>query len=122
MEDDYKTVCDICGQKTWYETEQPCKRTIFSGCPKCGSHENIDKPTQCTGTLRIIDTSDLDTRLDYYYQSHKRVEIEYASGETARGTIGKSTGWKPVYLLIKTIRSIGGEAITKNSFKFVNPV
>lgn len=122
MTDTYKTVCNKCGEKTWYETEQPCKMTIFSGCPTCGSHENIDNPRQCTGTLRVIDNSNLDPRLDNYYENKQRVEIEFTYGNKAKGTIGKSTGWKPVYLLIKTSRSMGGEAITTGSIKNIRKV
>lgn len=120
--DSYKTVCDKCFQKTYYKTEQPCKRTIFSGCPTCGSHENIDKPSICTGTLRVIDNSELDSRFDSYYQSKQRIEITYEDGEKARGTIGKSTGWKPCYLLIKTVRSLGGEALYTNGITNIRTV
>lgn len=122
MNNEYKTVCDTCYQKTWYETEQPCKQTIFKGCPTCGSHEKIDKPTQCKGTLRVIDYSDLDERLTPYYKSGERVKITYKDGSIARGTIGKSTGWKPIYLIIKTTRSLSGEGVLNNFIKNIQAV
>lgn len=40
----------------------------------------------------------------------KRVECDYF-GERIRFWVGKSTGWMPVHLRIKTSRSTGGEAL-----------
>jgi hypothetical protein len=110
MKNQYKTTCDKCYQPTWYETEQPCKRTISKGCPTCGSHENISKESRCTGTLRVIDYSGLDSRLWQFYEANQRVEITFEWGKE-RGYIGKSIGWKPCWLLIKKSNSSGGEAI-----------
>ncbi len=109
--EDYKTVCDSCYQKTWYETEQPCRRTLHKGCDTCGSHENISKEVKCTGTLRIIDTSELDSRLTPFYKSGERIEIEYKDGAKERFYVGRSRGWKPVYLEIKKRNSLGGETV-----------
>lgn len=108
MKDEYKTICDKCGIKTWYEKKQPCKATIFIGCPNCGSHENISTETKCTGTLRVIDNSELDPRLTSYYESGERVEITYKDGSKTRCYIAKSTGWKPCYLEIAKANSTGG--------------
>lgn len=108
---DYKTVCDHCGQPTWYETEQQCHRTLHKGCPTCGSHEYIDKAIPCPGTLRVIDRSDLNPRATPYYRTGERVEITYADGTKTRCFIGKSTGWKPIYLEIARVDSTGGGAL-----------
>lgn len=42
-----------------------------------------------------------------------RVEVETTYGEKRRFIVGKSTGWKPIHLEIKTRRSLGGEAAEK---------
>ena len=105
---EYKTICDTCNKKTWYETEQPCKMTNWKGCKECGSHENISKSVKCTGTLKPIDNSNLDPRLTPFYKSGERVEITYKDGTKERFYVGKSTGWKPTYLEIKKSNSYGG--------------
>jgi hypothetical protein len=71
-----------------------------------------------------MDYSELDSLFDEFYESGERVEIEWidgfedytgygcrTEGRKARGYIGKSTGWKPVYLLIQRTNSYGGPAI-----------
>jgi len=37
-----------------------------------------------------------------------RVEVTDAHGETRRFIVGRSTGWKPCHLEVKTRRSLGG--------------
>lgn len=44
---------------------------------------------------------------------HKRIECEL-DGEKVRFYVGKSTGWIPCHLLIKTSRSHGGMSISNN--------
>lgn len=39
----------------------------------------------------------------------KRIEVVTTYGETRRFWVGKSTGWKPIHLEVKTSRSVGGE-------------
>jgi hypothetical protein len=39
-----------------------------------------------------------------------RVEVVTDYGETRRFWVGKSTGWQPCHLEVKTTRSMGGEA------------
>lgn len=41
----------------------------------------------------------------------KRVEVVYPSGEKTRFIVGRSTGWLPCHLEIKTRRSHGGGAV-----------
>ena len=130
----YKTICDSCGRKTWYETEQQChcvypKRRV---CKTCGHSEEIEpiKMIRCKGTLRKIDNSQLDSRLTPYYESQQRIEITWkkgyedytgygnkTNGQKQRCRIGKSTGWKPVYLQILTSRSLGGDIILSSAIK-----
>ena len=42
-----------------------------------------------------------------------RVEVETIYGEIRRFIVGKSTGWKPVHLEVKTRRSLGGDCAEK---------
>lgn len=102
MKNQYKTVCDKCYRKTWYETEQPCH---------CTRYDADGNPFPCGGTLRVIDYSNLDSRLTPYHETGERVEITYKNGEKIRCYVGMSTGWKPVYLEIKNSRSTGGAAL-----------
>ena len=70
------------------------------------------------------DNSDLDKRFTPYYESGQRVEVIWkegfedfsgygcrTKGHKARFRVGKSTGWKPIYLMILSKRSLGGAAI-----------
>ena len=49
----------------------------------------------------------------------KRVEVVDKYGETRRFIVGKSTGWMPCHLEIKTVRSSGGGCVTGTPFKSV---
>lgn len=117
MKNDYKTVCNKCGLKTWYETEQPCTNTIFEYCPTCGSGEFISKPVKCNGTLKVIDNSGLNEMFNSYFESGERIEVTYTDGTKERFYVGKSTGWKPCYLMIKKSNSYGGEAVFTENIK-----
>ena len=114
MKNEYRTVCDKCGRKTWYETEQQCHCSYFHG----------DVNVRCTGTLRIIDNSALDDRFSRFYDTGERVEVKWkdgfedftgfgcrTEGKNARFYVGKSTGWKPIYLQILQKNSTGGAAL-----------
>lgn len=53
----------------------------------------------------------------------KRVEVVYQDGRKERFIVGKSTGWIPCHLQLKTARSIGGEGISENVvFKSVREI
>ena len=112
MENEYKTVCDYCGGKTWYTTEQPCRRTITPACTKCGGREHSD-PVPCPGTLRIIDRSDLAPQFAPYHKNGQRIIVKTHHGETLRGYVGITTGWKPVYILLKNSNSSGSSEILR---------
>lgn len=59
------------------------------------------------------DPSDLNPAFIPYFNSGERVEVAFCSSdsgkvyETKRGTISVTTGYKPVFLLMLTRRSIG---------------
>ena len=135
MSKEYKTVCDKCGRKTWYEIEQQCHCSYpkQETCNACGhTVEDYDNVIRCTGTLRIIDNSALDERFTRYHDTGERVEVEWkkgfedftgygcrTEGKKARFYVGKSTGRKPIYLQILRKNSSGGSAILSCAIKSV---
>ena len=63
---------------------------------------------------RKFDTSDLAPDFIKYFESGERVKVEWTYNnykEVLTGTIGVTTGWKPVFLLMRTKRSIGSPYI-----------
>ena len=81
------------------------------------------------------DFSELDERFTKYYNSGQRVEVEWldgfedysgyggrTNGKKARFTVGKSTGWKPIYLQIYSKRSTGGQAILSSAVKSIKAI
>jgi len=122
MDQEYKTVCNKCLQGTWYETEQPCKQTLWQGCKKCGSHEVISKEKLCTGTLIVIDNSDLASQFSIFYKNKQRIEVQFSYGDMKRGTVGKTTGWKPVYLLMLKRNSTASAYTLSDAEKIVKVI
>jgi len=81
---------------------------------------------------REKDLSDLDKRFTPYFDSGERVEVEWkegyedftgygclTDGKKARFYVGRSTGWRPVYLQILRIDSTGGCAILSSAVKSI---
>ena len=80
-----------------------------------------------------LDESDLDERFTNYYNSGERVEVtwkkdwaeDYSGYDQPDGLnrtrfyVGKSTGWKPVYLEIKNRNSSGGAAICSSGIESI---
>lgn len=117
MNNNFLSICDTCGQRTFYDKEQPChcEYPKQKHCETCG-HTEVIEPMQmekCNGTLRLIDNSHLVERFTRYYENRQRVKVFYKDGTHESFYVGKSTGWKPIYLKIKTVNSAGGEAIGK---------
>ncbi len=82
--------------------------------------------------MRIIDASELDGRFEEYYGSGERVEVEWhegfgdytgygyrTNGLKARFYVGRSTGWKPIYLMVLQRNSSGGAAILSCAVKSI---
>ena len=77
------------------------------------------------------DTSDLDPRFHHFYKSGERVEVVWKEGyelnmcypkeggQVSRFYVGKSTGWRPVYLMIPRKDSMGGMAILSDAVESV---
>lgn len=76
-------------------------------------------------------TTDLDPRFEQYYKSGERVEVIWKegyemnmgysrdNGRVSRFYVGRSTGWRPIYLMILRRDSIGGMAILSDSVEHV---
>lgn len=68
-------------------------------------------------------SKDLDRRFVRYYESGERIKVTYKYGkinpeiEVKTGTVGITTGWKPVFLLILTSRSLSSSWILDKSVK-----
>ena len=115
----FTSICDQCYQKGYHEKKEPCVRTIFDGCDKCGSHEIISKPRKCKGTNRIIDYSDCSKQFIPYYESKQRIKVHFRYGETKSGIVGKTTGWKPVLILMLRSNSSGSSHILSDNDKIL---
>ena len=99
----HTSVCDRCYRGTWYTGGEMCRMSRPTRCKCCGQTTG-EEP--CGGTLRAIDRSALAPAFARYHESGERIRVRFADGREATGTIGKSTGWRPVYLLMPRVDSI----------------
>lgn len=47
-----------------------------------------------------FDESELAEKFKPYYATEKRIKVQFSYGEVKSGTIGVTSGWKPVFLLM----------------------
>ena len=66
-----------------------------------------------------LDTSGLAPQFEQYYQSKQRIEVQFAYGENVRGYVGKTTGWKPSYLLLLKSNSSGSSYLLGHGDKII---
>ncbi len=59
----------------------------------------------------------LSSKFIPYYENEQRIEVKFHYGETKRGTVGVTTGWQPVFLLMLTKRSAGSSYTLNNKDK-----
>jgi hypothetical protein len=45
------------------------------------------------------------------YETQRRVRVRFSYGEVATGTIGKTTGWRPVLLLMRRRTDLGSSYV-----------
>ena len=69
-----------------------------------------------------FDGADLNPDFIPYYENQKRIEVNFAYGETKRGTISMTTGWKPVFLLMLTKRSRSSSYVIHKNDKFIKVI
>ena len=59
-----------------------------------------------------LDESDLAPQFAEFYRSGQRVEVTNTEcGEVRRGYVGKTTGWRPAYILLNNTRSRGSSDV-----------
>lgn len=66
-----------------------------------------------------IDTSNLSVQFEPYYHSNQRIEVLTPYGDTIRGYVGKTTGWKPCYLLLAKSNSISSSELLTDNYKII---
>lgn len=54
-----------------------------------------------------FDASDLNPEFIPHFESKERITVQFSYGERRRGTIGITTGWKPIFLLMARKDSTG---------------
>lgn len=67
-----------------------------------------------------FDPSELAEKWVPAYCTGERVRVRFPWGEVKTGTVGVTTGWRPVFLLILTSRSRGSSLILDNSVVFTS--
>lgn len=69
-----------------------------------------------------FDPSNLAPQFVPFYESGQRVIVETKYGETLRGYVGVTTGWKPCFLLMHNTRSISSSHTLSADDKIVGTV
>lgn len=65
-----------------------------------------------------FDDSHLAKEFIPFFNSGARIEVEFG-GEIKRGTVGVTSGWRPMFLLMLTKRSIGSSYLLDNKCKIL---
>lgn len=108
----YTSICDKCHQKGWHEKPTKCTRQYSKHCECC--NQSIDGMEKCTGTNILIDYSNISKQFIPYYENGQRIKVQYTYGkdkEVKSGTVGMTTGWKPVFILMLRSNSTGSSYI-----------
>lgn len=65
---------------------------------------------------------DLASQFEPYYRSGQRIIVQKPYGEIVRGYVGKTTGWKPSYLLMANTRSISSSELLSHNDQIIGTV
>lgn len=68
------------------------------------------------------DPSDLAEKFAPFHESGQRIEVKTPYGETLRGYVGKTTGWKPCYLLLARSNSHGSSELLDDRYEIVQKI
>jgi hypothetical protein len=68
-----------------------------------------------------FDPSDLAPAFVPFFENGQRIEVDL-NGEIKRGTVGITTGWRPVFLLVLTKRSLGSSWTLDPSCKILKVI
>ena len=72
-----------------------------------------------------FDPSTLSEQFIPYYENGKRIEVEFTYGEEKelkRGTIGITTGWRPVFMLMLKSNSRSSSHLLDDSVKIIKVI
>ena len=67
-----------------------------------------------------FDSSDLDQRFIAAYNDGQRIRVKFPWGEVKTGRVGVTTGWKPVFLLIRNRNQICSSDLLRNDVIFTS--
>lgn len=70
----------------------------------------------------LFDASELPDKFIPYFESGQRIIVKSPWGETERGYVGITTGWKPSFLLLKTKRSLGSDTLLNERYQIIGTV
>ncbi len=65
-----------------------------------------------------FDSSNLNLDFMKYYENNKRIKVKI-DGKIVNGFVGVTTGWRPVFILMRTKRSIGSSYIIGKDTIFI---
>ncbi|MFA5136938.1 MAG: hypothetical protein WC489_06155 [Patescibacteria group bacterium] len=54
-----------------------------------------------------------------FYENQQRIKVQTPWGETLTGTVGVTTGWEPVFLLMRRKNAVGSSEILTNRHEIV---
>ena len=86
---EYRSVCDKCWRGNWSKSTGEA----------CGYG--------CGPTLRERDLSELAPAFTPFYRSGDRIRVDFGHGGVRTGTVSRTMGWRPSYMLMLTSRSMG---------------
>ena len=69
-----------------------------------------------------FDTGNLASKFVPYYENQHRIEVKMSCGTIKRGRIGVTTGWRPSFLLMLTVRSIGSSWALANNDQIIKTI
>lgn len=102
--DNHTSMCDRCGAKGYHEKPGPCLRKYPNRCKECD--QCVSGMRDCGGTNVMIDYSDIARAFVSAYESGRRITVRFSTGEEKRGTVSKTTGRKPVFILMPRKNSV----------------
>jgi hypothetical protein len=73
-----------------------------------------------------FDPSDLAKQFIPYYESGQRIEVEFdgwgEEDKIQRGYVGVTTGWKPAFILVRKVNSLGSDMILREKDKILKAI
>jgi hypothetical protein len=69
-----------------------------------------------------LDRSDLATKFERFYKSRQRIIVRNPWGEVQRGYVGRTSGWKPSYMLLARANSRGSSDLLDDRWEIIGTV